>query len=153
MAKSRFGTPAERPLWPTTQNPIGAPLLNTSSPILDAVGEKYINAGYVIWSDGGTHDLRSIRWRCGNGFTGTVQLSARDVELTAGPPLRDDGVVDQSVSRVNPATNTNYTDTFSADRVGVDRGVPPVGARTLAKRPRRRFGIDERIPVLRIPGD
>lgn len=122
MAKSRFGTPAERPAWPSNTPNIGAPNINTGSPILDAVGERHIFAGYVVWSDGGSHDLRSVRWRCGNGFTGTVQISARDVELTAGPPLRDDGVVDQSVSRVNPVSSTNYSDTFSADRVAVATG-------------------------------
>lgn len=125
MAKSRWGWPRHVPSWPFPITPIaGAAGSLAGTGTLDAVGEKVIFAGSVIWADGGTHDLRSVRWRSGGSAltNGTLQVSARDVDLTAGPPTRDDGVVDQSTTHANPAASTNFTSTFSADRANVATG-------------------------------
>lgn len=125
MAKSRWGAPRYLPPWPYAMVPLaGAAVSFGNTGALDAVGEKIIFAGRVRWADGGTHDLRTVRWRSGNQALtgGTLTVSARNVDLTAGPPLRDDGGVDQSTTHTNPAADTNFTSTFGADRTNVATG-------------------------------
>lgn len=123
MAKSRFNNPIYNPAWLWQSAPCAQTAASlTSGGTLDAVGEKVIAMGRVRWEDGGTHDARSVRWYNNTSMTGTLQISFRDVDLTTGPPARDDGGVDQSVDLVNPAATTAYTSTMTADRASVATG-------------------------------
>jgi hypothetical protein len=125
MAKSRWGAPRFVPAWPHQMLPVSGTGPSMGSPgNLDAVGEKCVMIGAVQWEDGGTHDIHSIKWRSSGAgsLTGTLQVSIRDVDLANGPPGRDDGGVDQSVNHTNPAADTNFTSTMSADRTSVAHG-------------------------------
>lgn len=92
-----------------------------SSILLDAANERAIFAGYVMWEDGASHDLSAVRWRSAGAHTGTVRVYAADLDLVNGPPTRDDGTADQSVSHTNLAAG-DVTSTFSAARTGVATG-------------------------------
>ncbi len=122
MAKGTRHAPALSPPWPFLNAPTGNPSF-VSAITLDAVSERVICCGYVLWADGGTHDLRSVKWLSGGtSLTGTCRMYAAAVDLTAGPPMRDDGVQVQFVDIVNPASGTAFTSTFGSDVTNVATG-------------------------------
>lgn len=122
MAKVRQpGAPLPRPYFP--EYVTTGPLLGGST-ALDSSGDRVYAIGRVRWSDGGSHDLRTIHWRSGNATSPsfTLRVGCADVDATAGPPGRDDGTLDQSGTHVDPAGNTNFSTTLSADRASVATG-------------------------------
>lgn len=125
MAKSRLsGVPARRPGWTTYIDVANAPA--TINPtVIDAANERHILYGLVQWSDGGTHDIASVHWRCGTAggtVNYTLRVSLRDPDFTTSTPGRDDGVVDQFATHVNPTAATNFTSTLDSARAGVAHG-------------------------------
>lgn len=86
--------------WPPL-NPGNAwpPAFTTS--VIDALNEKIAHYGRVSWDDGEMHDIDDIGFFCTTvtpGSGSTFEVSTRAVDLTAGPPVRDDGAVIQSYS-------------------------------------------------------
>jgi hypothetical protein len=147
MAKGTRRPIAFLPVWPQNTGVGGtAPAFITSPIILTALNDRSIEAGTVLWADGGTHDLRTIRHRNGAALTGTMTLSIRDIDGVNGPPLRDDGVADQSVAHVNPGIGT-ITSTLVADRTGVATGAQ-IASRAATD---RRSSTSATRPVSRAP--
>ena len=115
-------------LWPQfprrLENQDAAPSLETSTMLLDAANERIAVIGHVLWDDGATHDIDTIRFRTGGATSPsmTLRVSLRDVDATAGPPGQDDSTVDQSATQVNPAANTVYSLALDADRTSVAHG-------------------------------
>lgn len=124
MAKSRFSTPRMAPFWSRQLPPIQNQAPSQGSVgSMAALNAKTVFLGRVMWADGASHDIRSLRWRAaGAGLTGTLTVSLRDVDTAAGPPGRDDGTADQSTTHTDPASATNFTSTMSADRASVAHG-------------------------------
>lgn len=118
MAKSRLGALTLTPPWPRHLSPAAAPALQAGAVTIDEVGDRIILLGHAVWSDGASHDLRTLHWRSSSASSPvlTLRVGPRDPDLAAGPPGRDDGTTDQSATHVNPAANTNFSSTLDADR-------------------------------------
>lgn len=118
-----------------TKSIIPTPIIaigNPSSVTIDAAGERCIFFGRVTgnnWTSG-TKSIRRVEYvisarTAGTGTTFRVYLA--DPDLVNGPPVRDDGVVDQfwettdlsglSVQINDPSSGYNITGDLSADRV------------------------------------
>jgi hypothetical protein len=109
MAKVRVSGRATRvPTWPMQlmANSSTPSLLNTTT--VDNTSKRVILSGHVWWEDGAEHDIAVIHWRVGaaSGSSYTLRVSLRDTDLTAGPPGRDDGTVDQSATHTTGITST-----------------------------------------------
>ena len=111
------------PQWPINTVINTAPTVTAGTSFGASATARGIVAGYVVWDDGGTHDLRQISFRTGaSSLSGTLRVSVRAVDTANGPPMRDDGTIIQSATQVNPAGSTNYDLTLGADITNVATG-------------------------------
>lgn len=118
MAKTRIGAaPAPIPNWPYQVGNNTSAYSITATSNLDSSGDKIMMTGVMMWADGATHSCDTLYWRTsGSTISGTVRISLRNTDTTAGPPARDDTGVDENATHVNPAANTNFTSALSAAR-------------------------------------
>lgn len=105
--------------WLFTSNV--APALSAS--LINTATKQVAEIGYVVWSDGGTHNISKIGHYYAANTTGTATFRVSLQDVSAAAVFQPDGVVDQSWTSATPPASNAWTEvTLSAVRSSVATG-------------------------------